>query len=62
MDGTVQCFTGGHAALGLLAIVTLGLSVAIIPLSLLYTAGILQVVCVHTHCFGVKCSYCALNV
>lgn len=35
VDGSVQCFRGGHAPLGLLAILVLFLSLAIIPITVL---------------------------
>ena len=43
MSGNVKCFTGGHAALGLLAIIILTLCVAVIPLSLAYNMGWIKV-------------------
>ena len=42
-DGTVKCFNGGHAPLGLLAIFTLAVCLAIIPLSLAYITAKLRV-------------------
>ena len=43
IDGNVKCFNGGHAPLGLLAIFTLAICVAIIPLSLAYITAKLHV-------------------
>ena len=43
MNGNIQCFSGDHTYLGLLAIVILGLCVSVIPLSLVYIMGWLQV-------------------
>ena len=43
IDGTVKCFNGGHAPLGILAILVLGLCVAIIPLSLVYITATVHV-------------------
>ena len=53
MNGNIKCFNGGHIALGLLAILALGLCVAIIPLSFTYIMGWLRVkiaagILVHT--------------
>jgi hypothetical protein len=42
IDGTVKCFNGGHAPLGLLAIFTLAVCLAIIPLSLAYITAKLR--------------------
>lgn len=54
MNGNIKCFNGGHIALGLLAILALGLCVAIIPLSFTYIMGWLRVkiaagILVHTY-------------
>ena len=43
INGNIKCFTGGHAPLGLLAIVLLALCLSIIPLPLMYSLGWLQV-------------------
>ena len=53
MNGNIKCFNSGHIALGLLAILALGLCVAIIPLSFTYIMGWLRVkiaagILVHT--------------
>jgi hypothetical protein len=42
VSGNIKCFGSEHAALGLLAIVILSLSVAVIPLSLVYNMGWLK--------------------
>lgn len=43
MNGNIKCFSGGHIALGLLAILVLGLCVTLIPLSFTYIMGWLRV-------------------
>ena len=43
VNGNVRCFNGGHIPLGLLAIVALGFCLSIIPITLIYSAGWLQV-------------------
>lgn len=49
MNGNIKCFNGGHIALGLLAILALGLCVAIIPLSFTYIMGWLRVKIAASH-------------
>ena len=43
INGNVKCFSGGHIPLGLLAIVVLGFCLSIIPITLIYSVGWLQV-------------------
>lgn len=43
VNGNIKCFSGGHIALGLLAILVLGLCVTLIPLSFTYIMGWLRV-------------------
>ena len=43
ISGSVKCFQGGHAPLGLLAILILAFCVTLIPLVLVYSVGWVQV-------------------
>ena len=43
ISGSVKCFQGGHAPLGILAILILAFCVTLIPLVLVYSVGWAQV-------------------
>ena len=56
IDGTVECFTGGHAALAVFAIIVLGLYTVIIVVVTAITMEKVEVMCVYDVCVCI-CMY-----